>query len=252
MQTQHEEYTISFFKPTTPEAKKRRDLTIVLVIIWATAIFGFQILLRIMEEPTPEQAYLDFESSWEQLKTGNNNNTSKQKFCKSLLSVLGKVTLKPDDKVVLSKAFSSVSYELLVGQDLEKLKKSNKRLISLKKQIKSLNNEEYVALKRSITTMLALRINIPEHSLKAKLIPLVLTPEGTQGLSNADKDKLPLVMKKYLIHNQSAITNFKFLGFPFHYFYTAVFLLILFISLCWIYCYRIDKMEETLAMESGN
>lgn len=57
-------------------------------------------------------------------------------------------------------------------------------------------------------------------------------PESFDDISFA---RLPEIMKLYLTHNQSILTHSKFMRFPFHYFYTAVFLLILFIILCIVY-----------------
>ena len=56
-------------------------------------------------------------------------------------------------------------------------------------------------------------------------------------------------MGLYLIHNRSVLTDTKFLGFPFHYFYTAVFLLILFVGLCWLYCIRTDMFHKKYGIE---
>jgi putative solute:sodium symporter small subunit len=66
-----------------------------------------------------------------------------------------------------------------------------------------------------------------------------------KGNFNEDlKSELPKVMELYLIHNQSFLTDFQFLGFPFHYWYTAQFLLILFVLLCLYYAVSIDKMNK--------
>jgi putative solute:sodium symporter small subunit len=56
-------------------------------------------------------------------------------------------------------------------------------------------------------------------------------------------------MELYLIHNRSVLTDTIFLGFPFHYFYTAVFLLILFVGLCWLYCVRTDMFNKKYGIE---
>jgi putative solute:sodium symporter small subunit len=93
---------------------------------------------------------------------------------------------------------------------------------------------------------------LEKYSLKAKLLPFTLKADKLTSLTEEDKTKVPATMAKYLIHNQSFLTDFKFLGFPFHYFYTAVFLLILFVGLCWIYCYRTDKkMTKFEVVESA-
>ena len=56
-------------------------------------------------------------------------------------------------------------------------------------------------------------------------------------------------MGLYLIHNRSVLTDTRFLGFPFHYFYTAVFLLILFVGLTWLYCVRTDMFNKKYGIE---
>lgn len=62
-------------------------------------------------------------------------------------------------------------------------------------------------------------------------------------------DALPAAMELYLTHNRSGLTDTRFLGFPFHYWYTAQFLLILFIGLCLIYARATDKMNKRLGIE---
>jgi hypothetical protein len=61
MDNSSDDYHISFFKPTTPQAVANRNMVVWLVVIWFFAIFGFQILLKVVEKPTPEQSYLTFE-----------------------------------------------------------------------------------------------------------------------------------------------------------------------------------------------
>jgi len=65
-------------------------------------------------------------------------------------------------------------------------------------------------------------------------------------LTKDNKEKLPAIMSLYLTHNQSVLTDTQFLGFPFHYFYTSVFLLVLFVALCWVYCFIIDRMHSKM------
>lgn len=45
------------------------------------------------------------------------------------------------------------------------------------------------------------------------------------------------------VSGKSFLTETQFLGFPFHYWYAAQFLILLFIFLCWWYCKFIDKLE---------
>jgi putative solute:sodium symporter small subunit len=45
------------------------------------------------------------------------------------------------------------------------------------------------------------------------------------------------------VAGKSFLTETTFLGFPFHYWYSAQFCIILYIFLCWWYCKFIDKLE---------
>jgi putative solute:sodium symporter small subunit len=90
------------------------------------------------------------------------------------------------------------------------------------------------------------RLDLSPYDIRTKIIPFEISSSSFNELNLASLAGLPEIMKKYLIHNQSFLTDFKFLGFPFHYFYTAVFLLILFVGLCWIYCVKIDSLNKRL------
>lgn len=46
------------------------------------------------------------------------------------------------------------------------------------------------------------------------------------------------------VAGQSWLTETQFLGFPFHYWYSAQFCIALYIFLCWWYCKFIDKLEK--------
>jgi putative solute:sodium symporter small subunit len=70
-----------------------------------------------------------------------------------------------------------------------------------------------------------------------------------ESFEDSERAQLTGIMGLYLIHNRSALTDAKFLGFPFHYFYTAVFLLILFVGLCWLYCVRTDMYNKKYGIE---
>ena len=82
-------YHFSFFKPTTPQATANRNMVLWLVSIWFVAIFGFHILLRVIEKPTPEPAYITFENVWENVENGTASAEQYQEFGKATLSVLG-------------------------------------------------------------------------------------------------------------------------------------------------------------------
>ena len=237
---ERKDYHISFFRPTTKLAKFNRNLSIILVTVWTVCIFGFQIVLKIIEEPVPEMAYLEYEQVWDQVKNNQANIQEKQIFIKSALSVLGKVTLDPQDKIVLDNAVNKCCFDLLVKDQVSEFQDQ----VFMFKNTK-IGDEDYLVLKKKLGNHAAEIINVPPYSLEAKLIPLALASATSYQIHPIQVDA---IMAKYLIHNQSVLTDTVFLGFPFHYFYTAVFLLILFVAICLVYCIATDVSLKKLGI----
>lgn len=239
--TLEKDYNISFFKPTTQVAKFNRNLILVLFSIWAVAIFGFQIWLKVIETPTPEIAYTQYQSVWDNIASGNANTNEKQVFIKSALSVLGKVTLTANDRAILNSSVSKLTLELVPEAEkntfLEKIKAF---------KFQKYGDLNYLKLKKDLGKTASVYIGVENFSLEGRLIPLELAAASS---NNINFEKIEAVMSKYLIHNQSYLTDFIFLGFPFHYFYTAVFLLILFVVLCLYYCIATDRAMTKLGIK---
>ncbi len=246
MENSSNEYRISFFKPSTPQAVRNRNMVVWLVLIWAIAIFGFQILLKVIEEPTPQPAYLKFQDTWENVQQEKPQQESLKQFGQSLLSVLGKVDIEPGAKSALDDALSWTVYQLTADTLRETLISTVEHFEQLKAQIEKISDEEYIEAKFLLAKETSPLLGILHTDVKAKILPLGLTSVGMGSMTNETIENLPGIMEKYLIHNRSVLTDSKFLGFPFHYFYTAVFLLILFVGLCWLYCVRTDKMNAKL------
>ena len=101
MENKPNEYHFSFFKPTTDSARRNRNMVVQFVLIWTIAIFGFQVLLKVIEKPTPEPAYFTYESGWEAVMAGEMEIDNLQKVGQSALSVLGKVAIDPEYRQVL-------------------------------------------------------------------------------------------------------------------------------------------------------
>ncbi len=112
MDPQQNDYHISFFKPTTDSARRNRNMVVQFVLIWAVAIFGFQILLKILEKPTPEPAYTQFESSWKNIEAGSPTMVDFQNAGQSALSVLGKVAIDPEHRAALDNAVSWMAFQI--------------------------------------------------------------------------------------------------------------------------------------------
>lgn len=246
MESSSEGYHISFFKPTTERARHNRNMVLWLVSIWFIAIFGFQIILKIIEKPVPQAAYVSFEKAWSNIDKGNQTEEDFRELAKSCLSVLGKITITPEAKPVLEDAFNWCVYNLSPESTLPDLMNEIANFKEISASISTLDDTQYAQLKSALSTTVGPLLDISAYDVRRNIIPFALEAEGMGALNTETRQHLPEVMKKYLIHNQSILTDFKFLGFPFHYFYTAVFLLILFIGLCWIYCVRIDSRNKKL------
>ena len=248
MNNSSDEYHISFFKPTTPHATANRNLVVWFVIIWFFAIFGFQILLWAIEKPTPEPAYVTFQKVWPKMESSSASTTELQELGQVTLSVLGKLALSPDDKAALNNVLSWAVYTLTADSDKESLITTIKEFEKLKADITNISDPVYIESKMTLSGKLSPLLKLSTRDIRTKLLPLELTAENMTAISEQTAKTMPGIMKKYLVHNQSFLTDFKFLGFPFHYFYTAVFLLILFVGLCWLYCVKTDSLNKKLGI----
>lgn len=223
-----------------------------MLIIWAVAVFGFQILLRVIEKPTPEKAFITFESVWENVKTGHATAVEQKDFAASITAVLGKSTLKKEKRETLANVLSWSTYSSL--DSLKKavlLKNVTDFKTSGESLTKSTDDQGYLQAKETLdkskTEIIKLISEIhgfPPSSLEANIIAFNLTSTDVQQLNDEEINSLPGIMKLYLVHNQSFLTDSRFLGFPFHYFYSAEFLLIFFILLCLIYSWRIERLQK--------
>ena len=93
-------------------------------------------------------------------------------------------------------------------------------------------------------------IGITDNKAMMAIVPYALSAAGADKMAMTD-DSLKPVLDKFFIHNQSVLTDTIVLGFPFHYLYTALFLLTLFVVICLVYCQVIDKMMKKYGMESS-
>lgn len=246
---EQKDYRISFFKPTTPFSRTNRNLVIILVLIWAICVFGFQILLRVMEKPTPEKALITFEKVWGNVKAETASTEEKIEFANSVLMVLGKSSLawKPEKRAVLDNALSWVVYDLMSGDSLRSTFITE--VANLEKQyseLEDLKDPNWINAKASVINRVAPMLGLEAYSLQAKLLPLEIKSDGLEKFKPENKENIHGIMSLYLTHNQSVLTDTAFLGFPFHYFYTAIFLLVLFVVLCWVYSFKIDRLHQKM------
>lgn len=224
-----DQYDVNFFRPRSNHAKANTKLIKVLAITWAVAVFGFQILLMIFNEPTPEKSYEVYQGVFPEVVENVNASTQmKIDFSKSLLHVLGKnIAVNDDDKLIVKKALTWSVASL---------------------QPDSMKSIFYSEPEESTFSLAAQSLNLQTSGfdkIMIDLLPTSLVKLEQDEFPAEVKSKLPGIMELYLVHNQSFLTDFNFIGFPFHYWYTAQFLLILFVILCIIYAVTIEKANKT-------
>jgi putative solute:sodium symporter small subunit len=237
-----ENYNFSIFQPRNLHGRKNRNVIFTMLLIWAIAVFGFQILLKAIEKPTPEKALVKFESLWPSVSSGQATDADKRELLNSLLLARGKNTLKADEQKVIANAITSITYQLLPESQGAELRTLVAESGNLRSELPAAKGDEYLGLKARISALSG-RITgiagnftgITTGSLEASIFSITLQTEFPLSLSDPSFEPLDDVMRLYMTHNRSVLTDSKFLGFPFHYFYTAFFLLILFVVLCIVY-----------------
>jgi putative solute:sodium symporter small subunit len=239
-------YHISFFRPTTERAKTNRNIVLLLVSIWAVAIFGFHFVMRAIEKPTPEPELVTFNSVWESVQTGNASEEELKQFANSALHVAGKVFIKTEHRNALDNGISWVSMQLADSAQKIALKNAAISFNEASKNAESVSDQTYIKAKNELGGIAQQIIGVEPGSTLYHILPLEINAEGFDAFTDENKKIVAAAMPLYMIHNQSVLTDTKFLGFPFHYFYSAVFLLILFIALCYAYCVMIDKYNKKM------
>lgn len=237
-----DQYNFSLFRPRNLHGRKNRNVILNMLLIWAVAVFGFQILLRVIEKPTPEKALADFNSVWPEAITKDLTTVNYKTLLNSLVLVKGKNMVNPDDQKILNESISAITFSVIPDSLKSTSLGDIATIKGLKSKIAQTKGQEFLDIKTSI---LELERELSEvttpftgfssGSLEEKIFAASLTDKYPDALSDLSLSRLPEIMKLYLTHNQSVLTDTIFLGFPFHYFYTAIFLLILFIGLCIVY-----------------
>ena len=249
MESEKNDYHISFFKPTTDSARRNRNMIVQFFLIWVVAIFGFQILLKILEKPTPEPAYIVYETYWDDIQAGNMEVINLQSVGQSALSVLGKVSIDVEHKKALDNAVSWMAYNIADTVQKQKLISAVKEFEDIAAVTVNITDEAYIAKKNQLIPVLVEIFNLHPLDVRGKISALEVKSSLMESFETNSRKIFEEAMELYLIHNRSVLTDSKFLGFPFHYFYTAVFLLILFVGLCWLYCTRTDMFNKKYGIE---
>lgn len=245
-------YDFSIFSPRNKHGRKNRNVIFTMLIIWAVAVFGFQFLLRAIEKPTPESSLTVFESIWPAAQEGDLATIDHKALLHSLVLVKGKTTVRPEDQKVISEAISCIAFNVFPDDVRISMMSGIAELKSSRAGLIKATDQEYLDLKakiseadKNLSVASEPYTGFVSGSLEGKIFVSSLTELYPESLGDESFNELPGIMKLYLTHNQSVLTDTKFLGFPFHYFYTAVFLLIMFCVLCIVYNVLIEwRLKE--------
>ena len=120
---------------------------------------------------------------------------------------------------------------------------------NLKSRIVNITDPEYIKADKELQSLAATILGLSSEDVRSTLISIELSSSMMDELTQASREAIPAAMSLYLIHPQSFLTDGRFLGFPSHYFYTSIFLLVLFVGLCWMYCIRTDRRDARLGIK---
>jgi len=206
-----------------------------IVVIWALAVFGFQFLLKAIEQPVPEKQLTVFNQVWPHVKENTASKEQLQELAGIYLNVFGRyISLRSNNDFKL--CFTATVYDLLPDAERQAF------LDLTKKELPE---------RKALSSGIAASIGLEKGSILAEALPYAMVPYDGNPVDPALMNAIPQIMEKHLVHNRSVLTDTKFLGFPFHYFYTANLLLILFVALCLIYCRLMDGIVAKHGMEDG-
>ncbi|MGM0650978.1 MAG: sodium/substrate symporter small subunit [Bacteroidota bacterium] len=249
METKNEEYRTSFFKPTNQQTRANRNMVLWLLLIWVLAVFGFHIVLKLIEEPVPEPALLTYESVKDEVYQGTAGMETYREYAGVQLQVLSKVFISPDDHSRLREAFNWAVFKIADGEQANRLRSEISRFEKIESETTDILEEDYKQAKADLRAVAVPVLGLDKNDVRTRILPLELTSDYTENFSDDQIATLEAILDKYLIHNESVLTRTKILGFPFHYFYTAVFLLVLFVVLCLIYCLRTDVLNKKYGID---
>lgn len=226
-------YDFNFFKPSSAYARSNTRLTGTILLIWVFAVFGFQFLLKAIEKPVPEEQLTRFEQVWPNVMDKTATPEQLQGLANTYLNLIGRqISLRSNKDFKL--CFTSTVYDLLPEYE--------------RPDFLALTQKELPELK-TMTSGIAAKLGLEEKDILTQVLPYALVPYDGSPVDAQVLETVPKTMHKYLVHNRSVLTDTKVLGFPFHYFYTAILLLVLFVVLCLVYCKLVDKIVEKHGME---
>ena len=226
-------YNVNFFKPSTPFLRENIRAIVIGLVIWAVATYGFQILLKVIETPTPEPIYVAYKEAAPKLAEGTASPEEKVIIARTYLRLLGK------SAALLGNEELKIAFTSTINDLLSEAEKKTLATVAAESAGNPKVNVDFIYTALGITD---------KPNMKAA-VPYALTQISPDRQAMVPAGLIP-VMDKFFIHNQSVLTDTIVLGFPFHYLYTALFLLTLFVVICLVYCQVIDKLMKKYDLES--
>ncbi|MBF0199329.1 MAG: DUF4212 domain-containing protein [Planctomycetes bacterium] len=225
------DFNTNFFSPKSPFARDNSRLISIMLVVWFVAIFGFQGLLKIMETPTPEPIHQQYEKVWSEAKNGGNIE-----LAGISLNLMARYIPLRSNETLQKYITSALAANMSAGLKAEYT-------------AAQATLAEGTKITAELQSKLADALKLPAGDIRADVISTAMLPLAALSISEDNITELPKIMDKHLIHNRSVLTDTQFLGFPFHYGYTAVFLLVLFVVICIVYCLVFDKISHKHGME---
>ncbi len=262
------QYHTNFFSPPSGFSRDNSKLISLMLVVWFVCVFGFQILLKVIEKPTPEANYNRYSELWPDYQKGILDIEGKKDMANIYLNLMARhISLRNNE--MLQSAFTAIANDCMDDNLKTEYSSVLSERMTLRTELKTLKAQDPVnsetiskldgqlsanyrlvqAMANKLAPLLGLNINDSMDKLHIGLIPWAVLPLDKGVLSADFITELPKIMAKHLIHNRSVLTDTKVLGFPLHYGYSAVFLLCLFVVLCIIYCIAFDKISHKHGIE---
>jgi len=208
-------YRISFFNPTTQIARHNRNIVIWLVCIWTVAIFGFQIMLRVIQKPMPEPAYLSYEKVWDRIFAGSAGSEELKEFASASVSVLAKNYISPAERAALSNGLSHSVFKLIPDDQKQDFKFRIDRFEELKTTAGSITDPVYVGEKNKLGAVVSEIIGLSARDVRSRVLAIELSSGGMEVFTGENKEMIPGIMSNTLFITSLSLLISNFWVSPF-------------------------------------
>jgi hypothetical protein len=145
------DYHFNLFQPFTEHGRKIRNLILTMLAVWAVCVFGFQVLLKVVEKPTPEVSLNRFDAAYASLEQGRSDQSTVREFLHSQILAAGKNVIKPADREVLVSGINLAFRMLIPDSVREPMLAKLPEMITMKEKLTKAKDQEYLDLKTGIS-----------------------------------------------------------------------------------------------------